>query len=221
MPGERPITRRWTRSTAFALTAAALSAVLLLLASTGPLSADTPWPTPPPGPEAPVPRIISSGIQPVTLPGATSWVVLPQAMNIPRFPPVPSTQFQSPDGVRITSDAGSIVSTIQLVYQPIAIGDAPSPRGRLELRKAFDLNGYDIQGSRTELDLRRPWVVEIPVRGLTKTFEDPSRLLIARYEGDAGWVPLVTTHHLQREVLEARVLEAGRYGVLAETGIIS
>lgn len=142
-------------------------------------------------------------------------------MNIPRFPPVPSTQFQSPDGVRITSDAGSIVSTIQLVYQPIAIGDAPSPRGRLELRKAFDLNGYDIQGSRTELDLRRPWVVEIPVRGLTKTFEDPSRLLIARYEGDAGWVPLVTTHHLQREVLEARVLEAGRYGVLAETGIIS
>ena len=133
----------------------------------------------------------------------------PLAMPVPRFPPVPSSSFDAPDGVRITSDAGSIITTVQLTYEPVQIDKArPAVPGQ-ELRKAFTLRAFDHEAGSIRLDLRRPLVLEIPVRDLTRSFETPDRLLIARYHDSAGWVPLVTHYHRSLGVLRARVSGTG------------
>ena len=203
----------------------ALACSMVVLNDSRPIAADTPFPTPPPGPRAPVPRVI--GEQDVTpvdvsnLSEVTRWVVLPLSSLLPRFPPVPSFSFQAPDGVRIVSDAGSIISTVQLVYRQSPDDKVSNPGPGQELRKVFDLDAYDHRAKPISLDLRRPWILEVPIRGLTKTFEDPARLLIARHEEDRGWVPLVTNYHQNRGVLQARVLKVGRFAVLAEPRLIS
>ena len=201
----------------------ALSAVLVALTNATPITADVPWPTPEPGPESPVPKIIDSNIKPVVVPavaGAISWVILPLVMTVPRFPPVPSSSFQAPDRVSLTIDAGSIDTTIQLVYEPILLPDAPRPIAGQEVRKAFDLRTFDHEADPVTVNLRRPWVLEIPARVLTKSFEKPERLLVARYDKDKGWMPLVTSYHRDRELLEVRILKVGLFAVLAESGAI-
>ena len=85
----------------------------------------------------------------------------------------------------------------------------------------FDLSAYDHRANQISLDLRRPWVLEVPIRGLAQPFEDPARLLITRYEKNRGWVPLVTSYHSNRGVLTARVLKVGLFAVLAEPRLIS
>ena len=198
-----------------------LSLILIVLTSAGTISADDPWPTPPPGPEAPIPRA-ETDIKPApvpAVPGASSWVFPLLGMQVPRFPPVPSSSFQSPDGVTVISDAGSILSTVQLVYEPISIEDAQSPISGQELRKVFDLRTFDHRANKLDLDLKRPWLLEVPARGLTEAFEDPARLLLVRHDARDGWVPLVTAYHRNQEILQALILEVGRFGVIAETGV--
>lgn len=211
------------KSVALAFISILLSYVLIVLANANPSSADNPWPTPPPGPKAPLPRVISEdNIKPVEVPqvaGATRWVILPLAMPIPRFPPVPSSTFQSPDGVQIVSDAGSINTTVQLTYAPVPVDEARAPHPHQELRRVFDIRVFDHSASRIDLELRRPWVLEVPVTGLTKSFENPARLLIARYDEGTGWVPLVTSYYASSGILQARVLQVGRFAVLAEPGV--
>ena len=201
-----------------------MACALIALTNAGSISADDPWPTPPPGPRPSVPKVIvDDGIKPVDTPlvaGATKWVVLPLAMLLPRFPPVPSSSFQAPDDVRIVSDAGSIDSTIQLVYEPIPAADAQPPGPHQSLRKAFDLRTFDHQANRITLDLRRPWLLEVPIRGLIQSFEDPARFLIARYDEKSGWVPLVTSYYRNQGVLQVRILQVGRFAILAEPGVI-
>ena len=200
-----------------------LSLILVVLASAGTTSADDPWPTPPPGPEAPIPRV-DTDIKPAPVPpvpGASSWVFPPLGMQVPRFPPVPSSSFQSPDGVTVISDAGSILSTVQLVYEPLSIEDAQSHITGQELRKVFDLRTFDHRANKLDPDLKRPWVLKVPVRGLTEAFEDPARLLLVRYDERDGWVPIVTAYHRNQGVLQALILEVGRFGVIAETGVPS
>ena len=210
----------WLRNAGLVTTGLALSCALILITSSDPILADVPWPTPPPGPQAAAPNVIATGIVPAqvpAVPGSTLWVIPPLAMPVPRFPPVPSSSFDAPDGVRITSDAGSIITTVQLTYEPVQIDKArPAVPGQ-ELRKAFTLRAFDHEAGSIRLDLRRPLVLEIPVRDLTRSFETPDRLLIARYHDSAGWVPLVTHYHRSLGVLRARVLELGQFAVLAET----
>lgn len=201
----------------------ALSFALVILANARSISAESPWPTPPPGPRPSLPKVISEAdIKPVDVPqvaGATRWTVFPLAMPVPRFPPVPSSTFQSPDGVQIVSDAGSIDTTVQLIYEPVPIVEAQVPDRRQELRKVFDIQIFDHRAKKINLDLRRPWMLEVPVLGLTESFEDPARLLIARYTERTGWVPLVTTYYATSGVLQAWVLQVGRFAVLAEPGV--
>ena len=209
---------------ALATTGAALSCALIVLTNSASILADVPWPTPPPGPQPPGVRVIDSDIKPAavpSIPGAISWVVLPQAMSVPRFPPVPRSPFGAPDGVRIVSDAGSITSTVQLVYEPLSIEGLPPPGPGAALRKVFDLRAFDHQAKRITLNLRRPWVLEVPIDGLTRSFEEPSRLLLARYDESEGWVPLVTTYHRRRGMLETRLLDVGRFAVIMESLVIS
>ena len=202
-----------------------LSWVLIVLTDASPTSADVAWPTPEPGPQPQVPKVIGDAdVQKVDVPPkpGASWVILPLAMLVPRFPPVPSFPVQSADGVRIISDAGSIITTVQVVYEPISpTSKVPQPGPLQELRKVFDLRAFDHRGDPTVLDLRRPWVLEVPIRGLRETFEDPARFLIARYEDSRGWVPLVTSYHRDRGILQALVLKVGRFAVIAEPPVIS
>ena len=212
------------RALALIVTGIALSGVLIVLTYAGPISADVPWPTPPPGPRPPVPKVI--GLDNIKPPGnvplgATSSVILPLWMPAPRFPPVPKfTPVKSPDGVRIISDAGSILETVQLVYLPLG-EDGPTTGPNQVLKMVFDLSAYDHQGNPISLDLRRPWVLEVPIQRLIKGFEDPARFLIARYEGNKGWMPLVTSYHRNRGILQARLLKVGLFAVLFEPRDIS
>ena len=208
------------RGLALITTGVALSFVLIILTNSGPILADVPWPTPTPGPEPPISKLIDvSEIKPVVVPGATSWVIPPLSMPVPRFPPVPAFPVEAPDGVRVISDAGSINSTVQLVYESLAADEAPPAPSGLELRTAFDLRAFDHRAKPITLGLLRPWVLEIPIQ-LAKSFEDPDRLLIARYTEDQGWAPLVTHFHRKRGILQARVLEAGLFAILAEPRVI-
>ena len=51
--------------------------------------------------------------------------------------------------------------------------------------------------------------------------ENPTRLVIARYDKDRGWQPLVTSYHRSRGVVQAGVLELGMFAVLFEPRVIS
>ena len=220
------MTLGWIRGLALIAIVIALSSVLVVLGAARPILADVPWPTPPPGPQPPIPKVIGGAdIKPADVPhdvpNAISWVILPRLMVLPRFPPIPSTSFQSLDGVRIISDAGSIHSTVQLVYEPIPIDDAPPIGPYQNLQKVFDLRAFDHESKRITLDLRRPWVLEVSIQGLTRSFEDPTRLLIAHYDENRGWVPLITHYYRGRGILQARVLKAGLFAVLAEPKVIS
>ena len=212
------VNRSRIRGLALAGFAVALSGAIIVLTNSMPISADTPWPTPPPGPQAPVPKVIDQPNPVSTAAGETSWIIHPLAMQVPRFPPVPSATYRSPDGVAVISDAGSIDITLQLVYRSIDVDKAPMPDPRQELKKVFSLRAYDHQGDGITLRLRRPWVLQVPIRGLTEAFEDPARLLLAHYDQAVGWVPLVTNYHRSRGILQAWVLEVGQFAVLTESG---
>ena len=211
------------RITAVAAVGAALALALLVMGQAPLTSADTGWPTPPPGPQAQVPRIVDEAdvkqVDVPLVPGATSWIVNPIAMLVPRFPPVPSARLQAPDGVLIASDAGSVHTTVQLVYEPIGRTNAPDPGPRQDLRQVFSVRTFDHRGGSIDLELLRPWVLEVPAQGLTSSFEDLARLLLARYDKDKGWQPLVTTYHRDREILQAHVLEMWIFAVVAEPAV--
>ena len=166
------MTGDWTRNLTLILTGIVLSGILIILTNASLTLADVPWPTPPPGPRPAVPNVIGEAdIKRVEVPqvaNAVSWVVLPLAMSVPRFPPVPTSSFRSPDGVLIASDAGSIISTVQLVYQPVSLENAPSTAPHQELRKVFFLRTYDHRGKQVTPELLRPWVLEVPIQGLTQ-----------------------------------------------------
>ena len=215
---------RQIRRLAPLITLAVLGAFILLsdARSTG---ADNPWPTPPPGPKPSAPRVVAeSDIKRVEVPpvaGASSVVVLPLSMPLPRFPRVPSSTFEWFGGVRLTIDAGSIGHTLQLSFIPLDLEDAPQPPERQQLRLAFDLLAFDHDAKKIPPDLRRPWVLEIPIRGLTRSFEDPARLLVVRHEEKRGWVPLTTTYHKTRAVLQVRILKVGRFAVVMEPNVVA
>ena len=218
--------RGWFRGVALAVSGMTLGFLVMLLSNTGPSFAQQPWPTPPPGPQPSIPRIIAQeSIKQVSVPlvpGATSSEVPPLAMQLPRFPPVPAFLFEASETVRLISDAGSIMETLQMVYEPKPeLSDAPSPGPLQELRKVFDLRAYDYQARRVSPELLRPWVLEVVAQGLSRSFEDPSRLIIARYDGEKGWVPLVTNYHIDRGILQALILEVGLFAVLHESKAIT
>ena len=175
---------------------------------------------PPPGPGLPVPRVINpSDVKPVSVPavpGATSWIVLPLAPTNPQFPPVPHSVFESSDGTHIRVDAGSIDTTVQIVYEPIPLEKAPAGSSRQELIRVFRLSAANHNGDSIHLQILRPLVLEVPAIG-----RDPSRVMLAVYDKDSGWTPLVTAYHKARGVLQTRLLELGQFAVLGEPTIIT
>ena len=182
-------------------------------------SADSPWPTPPPAPLAPQPRI-ESDITPVpvpAVPGATSTVIQPISQGpVPLIPPLNSTTFDTQGHLKITIEDGSLDRTIQLTYAPVPADQAPSPIRLQQLVTVFDLKSFDAQGREIQSELLRPWIVEVPVSRLPAVSVDPSRLVLARFE-EGRWAPLVTSYFRDDNVLVARILKAGRFAILAES----
>jgi hypothetical protein len=110
--------------------------------------------------------------------------------------------------------------TLQLSFVPVDLDEATQPPKHQLLRLAFDLRAFDHNAEEITPVLRRPWVLEIPTRGLTRLDETPARLLIARYDEKDGWVPLTTTYHRSRGILQARILRVGLFGVVMEPNVV-
>lgn len=204
----------------------ALMGAVAVLTNADQIGADgQPWPTPPPGPRPSAPRVVAEAdINRVEVPsvaGASSAVVLPLSMPLPRFPRVPRSNYDWSGGVRLTTDAGSVDLTLQLSFVPVDPDEAPQPPKHQLLRLAFDLRAFDHNAEEITPVLRRPWVLEIPTRGLTQVSEIPARLLIVHHKGKDGWVPLTTTYHRSRGVLQARILHVGLFGVVMEPNVVS
>lgn len=183
-------------------------------------SADSPWPTPPPAPPAPPPTV-ERVIAPVVAPpvaGAVVRVIHPLPLGaIPAIPPLPSTTFEGSGAVKITIEAGSLDRTIQLMYVPLAPDQAASPGRSQKVVWAFDLKSYDARGREFQPNLRRPWVLQVPVAQIPGNSGDPRQLLFARYE-DGSWLPQVTSYFPSDNVLVSRILQTGRFAILAEAG---
>lgn len=213
----------WTRAGGLIGIGFALCFVLLVVTGTELVSAESHWPTPPPGPKPPAARVIdASNLKlPKVPPGATAWVVHPLPLIVPRFPPLPSTQLDFPGGVQIISDAGSIFTTLQIVHEELAISESPDPGQLQEVRKLFDVRAFDHEGKGVTPDFRRPWRLQVATLGLTEGSEDPGRLLLARHDKDRGWVPLVTHYYRSQGTLQALILDVGRFAVLYERRVLS
>ena len=210
-----------------AIGTALLTGLIVLLAG-GLISANEhglAWPTPPPGPNPQIPRITNSNdidlVNPPSVLGATVWIIDPIAALLPRFPPIFTTDLRTTDGLQIVVSAGSTDDTVQVVYEPIPLDEAPQPGPQQDLRRVFDLRAFDDRGNGIDLDLRRSWLLKITAQGLIQNVESPSRLIIARYNDGSGWIPEVTTYHRNSGLLEIRILEPGLFGVIMESSIIS
>ena len=183
---------------------------------------DPPWPTPPPAPPAPRTTIIPLGqITEVALPfvtGASSVVLHPiSAGFVPRIPPLRSVTFDSFQDVRLTSEAGSLLHTVQVVYAPVSMADVPSPDRHQILLRTFDLLTYDHQAERVSPPLVRPWLLEVRLVELELGQAHPSQLLLARFDSQSKkWAPLVTSYFPGKGLLVANILDVGRFAVMAE-----
>ena len=183
---------------------------------------DPPWPTPPPAPPAPRARIIPLGqITEVALPsvtGASSVVLHPISGGpVPRIPPLRSVTFDSYQDVRLISEAGSLLHTVQVVYAPVSMSDAPSPDRHQILLRTFDLFAYDHQAKLVSPPLVRPWVLEVRLEELELGQAHPSQLLLARFDSQSKrWAPLVTSYFPSKGLLMAKILDVGRFAIMAE-----
>ena len=202
-----------------------LCLLVALLAASSPtvaLGQAPPWPTPPPAPPLPLPSVVSiSDIVPVNpplVPGASAALFLPLVPGpVPRIPPLRGTPFETSDGLRLISQEGTLDQTVQLTYEPLAI-DRASPFGpHLQPLQAFQLRTFDHRAREFTPSLRRPWVLEIPIPDSDQGPVNPEKLLIARWEKDGGWIPLITSYHRTRHVLILRVLQPGRYVLLQDS----
>lgn len=215
--GESPLAPPWPRRVGGIIALVALSGLVTLLIINL-VSADSPWPTPPPAPLVTRPKF-EGNITPVDVPpvaGAVSSVIQPILQDfLPAIPPLNRVTFHSPDSLKVTIEAGSLDRTIQLIYVPVPLDQAVRPDRLQRLLRVFDLKPYDHRGREFQPELRRPWIMEVPVSKLPGPTGDPSRLLFARFEG-GRWVPLVTSYFRDDNVLVARILETGRFAILAE-----
>lgn len=212
----------------------ALAVAILLGRSSQVLAQLTPWPTPPPGPVGTLPDVIPANeVTPVASPLTPGGIALQVdpifAGPVPRNPPRPAVRVMSgePDsGDRITLefDAGALVRTVQLTYEPVSPFAAPSPVSGQRVVRAFRLRLYDTKGAPSALAFKipvrmtlRPKPEEVFASG-----NDAARLLVARYdEGRGRWEPQVTAYDPGRNTLLARIFQPGLYGLLAAPAPVS
>lgn len=188
-----------------------------------------PWPTPPPGPVGPLPEVIpSNDITPVPAPAALGSIAVQVdplfAGPVPREPPRPSIPVQSEerdpqDRVTLEFDAGSLVRTVQLTYEPVPALLAPAAAPGQQVLRAFRVSLYDAKGAQITPSFKFPVrLILIPHAGESAASGgDRARLLLAQYDVKAQrWQPLVTTYRGATGDLMARILQPGFFALIAD-----
>jgi len=131
------------------------------------------------------------------------------------IPPINNVNFAAAGALRVTIEAGSRDRTIQLIFVPVAPGQAASPGRFQRVVWAFDLKLYEARGQELRSTLRRPWVIQVSLDQIDANLGDPRQLLFALYE-EGRWVPQVTNYFPNDRSLVFRMLHPGRFAILAE-----
>lgn len=211
-----------------------LAAAFLLGRSSRVLAQLTPWPTPPPGPVGTLPEVIPANeVTPVAAPVTPGGIAVQVdpifAGPVPRNPPRPAVWVISgepdpQDRIALEFDAGALVRTVQLTYEPVSPGAAPRPVSGQRVVRAFRLRLYDTKGAPSTLAFKLPvrMVLRPKPEELLASGNDAARLLVARYEEGRGrWLPLVTNYDPGSGTLLARIFQPGLYGLLAVPAPVS
>jgi hypothetical protein len=103
------------------------------------------------------------------------------------------------------------------MYAPVAPDQSSSPGRFQRVVWVFDLKSYDARGREFQPTLRRPWVLQVSVAQIPGNPGDPRQLLFARYE-EGRWLPQVTNYFRNDNLLVSRILQTGRFAILAELG---
>lgn len=204
-----------------------LLAGLIAVPSAGVIQAQPPWPTPPPAPVlAPPVAVPSAAIVAAPVPqvaGSVSSVVQPLfAGSLPRVPPLPKTVFSSAEldparQIKVHIEAGSILRTLQLVYEPVPIEKAPKVIPSQEVIRSFELRAFDHEANSIDPKIHRPWLLEVPLGELKELDVDPSTLLLANYlEDEKRWRFLVTSYYPHRDLVTTRILKVGKFALVAD-----
>lgn len=180
------------------------------------------WPLPPPGsyvrPKDPEP--ITSRPSIPTVPGAILHIVQPVPLPpIPRVPPIPYGYLTSgePDEhqrLRLRIEAGAILQTTQLVYEPLKIDQAPAFNAGVTPLRLFRWQALDSRANEVAPPIVRPLVLEVPAPA---NAVNVLSLLLWQYdEQHKLWQPLATTWDRERNVLFTRIATFGVFAVAEE-----
>lgn len=177
---------------------------------------------PPPGPyvRPKEPEPITSRPSVPTVPGAILHIVHPVPLPpIPRVPPIPYGYLTSgePDEqqrLQLRIEAGAILQTTQLLYEPLTIDQAPAFGAQVTPLRLFRWRALDSRANEVTPPIIRPLVLEVPAPANAVNVQ---RLLLWQYhEGHKRWQPLVTTWDRERNVLFTRIATFGMFAVAKE-----
>lgn len=180
------------------------------------------WPVPPPGPyvRPKEPEPITARPPVPTVSGAILHIVQPVPLPpIPRVPPIPYGYLTSgePDEhqrVRLRIEAGAILQTTQLVYEPLKIDQAPAFGAEVTPLRLFRWRSLDSRANEVAPPIIRPLVLEVPTPA---NAVNVLRLLLWRYDEEHKlWQPLVTNWDRERNVLFTRIAVFGMFAVAEE-----
>ena len=212
------------RKTITVILALGVAIGLAAFRGTSPVFSDPPWPTPPPAVPSGV-VYAEEMIRVISTPAINSSSVVLHPIwggHLPRIPPLRSLTFSSHQGIDVVMEAGSLLQTMQLVYSPVDMGEAPSTNRYWHLLKPFDLLAYDHRAEKLSLSLVRPWILEVRLEELELSQVDMSQLLIGRFDLEAEeWIPMVTFHYSSDGLLVSKILDVGRFAIMSETHISS
>ena len=212
-PPWRVPSRRLALLAALPLIVAGFVAVRVLFGP-GIFAQTTAWPTPPPGPEFPVPSAADTNAAVVnSVAGAGSEVKVIAAAwpgSLPLVPPIPSTKltFDETESLQITLevDAGTFGTAVQLRLTPVETGLLPD-LGGVSL-EAFTLEAFDMGGEPMTRPLQRPIKLEISVALLIAAGVEPRDLLFAIAADDNPQL-IATTFRTGDLTVEARLAKLG------------
>jgi len=134
-------------------------------------------------------------------------------------PPIPqgfltSSEPDEHQRVQLRIEAGAILQTTQLVYEPLRIDQGPAFGTEVIPLRLFRWRAFDSRANEVALPIIRPLVLEVPTPA---DAVNVLRLLLWQYDEDRKlWQPLVTTWDRERDVLFTRIATFGMFAVAEE-----
>jgi hypothetical protein len=183
------------------------------------------WPTPPPGPQFPLPseqQLQATVSRSVEADGAIVLTVAPSWPGpVPLIPPIPSTPLVFNDAawnslpLTVEVDAGTFSRLVQVRVTQVETGDLPPVPGQVQL--AWRIEVFDADGDRWSAPVQRPLYVSIPVAALVGGGIQGDHLLFwLATDGDAP-VPQVTELDSAGLTVSTRLVSVGVLVLADET----